>query len=302
MDILAKSVGYIAGYNLRLLPIIQSLSQLESIYGEKDARTFITNHTCQVLFAPREHKDAHEYSQMLGTYTADAISTGQSAPRAWGRGGQGATNSQVSQQSRALMLPQELKELGEGKAIINLMNTKPILCDKARFYADPALVDRLKAISPSLKRLGRRLPTQPQLEEAAFVRKELAVSIPVLDLDLHKAKAEQRIRPLTADEPIDLSRVTIDRTALPPLADHDPPSQEDVTQLVDAFFKQLEWTDPAVSAPRTMKTDESQRGESNAELAGQNRQPTPRATAAVAFDLSVLDDQARAPQAERSKS
>ena len=78
VNILAKAVGFMAGYNLRLLPIIQSLSQLESVYGEKDARTFVTNHACQILFAPREQRDAQHYSQMLGTYTADVISTGTS--------------------------------------------------------------------------------------------------------------------------------------------------------------------------------------------------------------------------------
>ena len=199
VEILAKSVGFIAGYNLRLVPIIQSLSQLASIYGEKDARTFVTNHACQVLFAPREQHDANEYSQMLGTYTAKALSTGMSQPRGWGHARQASTSSNLSDHARPLLLPQELKELGPTRQIVNLSHTKPILCDKAFFYLDPILVDRLKAMSPSLASVGRRLPTQTEFEAAAFVQKDLSVAIPLLDLDLHRAKVERRIRPLTVE-------------------------------------------------------------------------------------------------------
>ncbi|TKB61435.1 MAG: type IV secretory system conjugative DNA transfer family protein [Nitrospira sp.] len=176
VEILAKAVGFLAGYNLRLVPIIQSLSQLASIYGEKDARTFVTNHACQVMFAPREQQDANEYSQMLGTYTAKAISTGMSQPRGWGQARQASTSSNSSDHARPLMLPQELKELGPTRQIISLSNTKPILCDKAFFYLDPVFVNRLKEVSPSLAAVGNRLPTQTEFETAAFVQKELSSS------------------------------------------------------------------------------------------------------------------------------
>ena len=246
VEILAKAVGFLAGYNLRLVPIIQSLSQLASIYGEKDARTFVTNHACQVMFAPREQQDANEYSQMLGTYTAKALSTGMSQPRGWGQARQASTSSNLSDHARPLLLPQELKELGPTRQIISLSNTKPILCDKAFFYLDPILVDRLKAVSPSLASLGNRLPTQTEFETAAFVQKDLSVVIPLLDLDLHRAKVERRLRPLTANEPIDSAKLTIDPGLLPPVVQRDPPNADEVTQLVDAFFAQLKWAEPDV--------------------------------------------------------
>ena len=243
VNILAKAVGFMAGYNLRLLPIIQSLSQLESVYGEKDARTFVTNHACQILFAPREQRDAQHYSQMLGTYTADAISTGTSRPLGWSNGKQTSSSSTHSEQARPLLLPQEVKELGDQRAIINLMHTKPILCDKARFYAEPVFIDRLKGISPSLASVGTRMPTQAELEEAAFVRRELSVEIPRLDLELHRAKVERRVRPVQPDEPIDLSKLAMNLTILPSVVSRDPPTQEDVNTLVDAFVAQLQWID-----------------------------------------------------------
>ena len=164
VNILAKAVSYIAGYNLRLLPIIQSLSQLESVYGKEDARTFVTNHAMQILFAPREQKDANEYSEMLGTFTEKGISESRSKQILDPKG----SSESISDQKRALMLPQELKELGVWKQIVLLENTKPILCDKIRYYDDPLYISRVM---------------QPP-------------HVPALDLDLFIAKTQNRIRPL----------------------------------------------------------------------------------------------------------
>jgi type IV secretion system protein VirD4 len=144
VQILAKAVSYMAGYNLRLLPIIQSPSQLVGAYGPEDARTFMTNHAMQVLFAPREQKDAEEYSEMLGYQTVEV----KSRSRQHGGKSGGGRSTSISEQKRALMLPQEIKELGLWKEIITLENTKPILCDKIRYFDDPNFTSRLKSPPP----------------------------------------------------------------------------------------------------------------------------------------------------------
>lgn len=69
VDIIATAVAYMAGYNLRLLPIIQSMAQLDATYGKDLSRTIITNHALQILYAPREQQDANDYSEMLGYTT-----------------------------------------------------------------------------------------------------------------------------------------------------------------------------------------------------------------------------------------
>jgi type IV secretion system protein VirD4 len=141
------------------------------------------------------------------------------------------------------LLPQELKELGQDKEIIILENTKPILCEKARYFSDDSFIDRLKAISPTLAALGKQLPSKDQLEHAAFVRNELASAVPTLDIDLHKAKMERRIRTAGTDEPIDLAKLAVDVDALPAIDNPENPSEEQVAGLVDAFFSQLDWVD-----------------------------------------------------------
>ena len=140
IQIIARAVAYMAGYNLRLLSIVQSIAQLESVYGRADARTFITNHAMQILYAPREQRDANDYSEMLGTFTDQSRSVSRSNAIFGGRGG---SSESVSEQRRPLLLPQELKELGRDREIIVLENTRPILADKICYWRDPEFVSRV---------------------------------------------------------------------------------------------------------------------------------------------------------------
>jgi type IV secretion system protein VirD4 len=59
VQIIANAVNYMAGYNLRLLPIIQSRSQLETVYGQDVAGTLFTNHALQIIYTPWEQRDAN---------------------------------------------------------------------------------------------------------------------------------------------------------------------------------------------------------------------------------------------------
>ncbi|MGC6627735.1 type IV secretory system conjugative DNA transfer family protein, partial [Escherichia coli] len=56
VNILSKGISYVAGYGLRMLPIIQSPAQLRETYGHDAAETFIDNHALQIVFAPKNLK------------------------------------------------------------------------------------------------------------------------------------------------------------------------------------------------------------------------------------------------------
>jgi len=305
--IIAKSVAYIAGYNIRLLPIIQSISQLESVYGEKDTRTFVTNHALQILYPPREQKDANEYSEMLGTFTEKAISTGESCPRAWGGNSAGSNSENTSDQRRALMLPQELKELGQDREIIIVENTKPILCDKARYFSDETFIDRLKALSPVLKALGKAMPTQAQLEDAAFMLGQLSVPVPKVDFDRHVAKLESRSRPMTLGEAIAVGRLVTTGSDLPKFADSKHPLVSEAEAVNDAFFADLVWANPTGEAMRPLESasigevvDEPNvvvpsrattpaRASPPSRMAGNSLEPPQTARRSRAVDISAID-------------
>lgn len=138
VDIISKSVAYMAGYNLRLLPIIQSMAQLDAVYGKELSRTIITNHALQIIYAPREQQDANDYSEMLGYTTIRR----RSRTRSHGQGKNVSDNEVL--EKRALMLPQELKAMGPKKEIVLYEGlAHPILCSKIRFFEDAYFTRRL---------------------------------------------------------------------------------------------------------------------------------------------------------------
>jgi type IV secretion system protein VirD4 len=143
VDIIASAVSYMAGYNLRLLPIIQSMAQLDATYGKEVARTIVTNHALQILFAPREQQDANDYSEMLGytTVRRQNITRGREYSRS------------ESEERRALMLPQELKAMGNDREVFLYEGlAHPVRCDKIRYYRERRFASRVlpRAMVPLL--------------------------------------------------------------------------------------------------------------------------------------------------------
>lgn len=134
VDIIASSVSYMAGYNIRLFPIIQSVAQLDAVYGKEYARTIITNHALQIIYTPREQQDANEYSEMLGYTTVRKKNVSKGRER----------SISESDERRALMLPQELKAMGQDEEIILYEGmAHPAKVEKIRYYKDKLFTERL---------------------------------------------------------------------------------------------------------------------------------------------------------------
>lgn len=159
IPMISQAVAYMAGYGLRLLTIIQNKSQLEAAYGRAQSVTLRANHAMLVIFAPSPAviEDAREASEMLGYATVQ----GRSRSRRLGSLLASGSES-VSEQRRALMLPQELRELGPEREVLSLEGARPILAEKIRYYREPALQARL---------LGSIRDEIPVIDAAAHVRR-----------------------------------------------------------------------------------------------------------------------------------
>ena len=198
VGVIAHTAAFLAGYNLRLLTVVQAMSQLDAVYGEREARAFATNHGLQILYAPREQRDAEEYSAMLGHFTERATSRGRS--RSFSTHGHSTVSRNESEQRRALLLPQEFKELGSERLVVIYENCKPILGEKIRYYCDKTFTSRL--VPPPV--------------------------VPRMDMDLHLARVQQRWRyadeELASGERLCIESLAYDLSRLPELADA-PPDQ-----------------------------------------------------------------------------
>ncbi len=192
--VIAQAFAYVAGYGLRLLPVLQSPAQLRAEYGHDVAEGIIANCGLEIAFAPKELKVAQDLSERLGFYTYAGRAF--SSPRGLSPGRHSQTDSD---QRRALMMPQELIQMAPGHLIVLRAGLAPILGRKIVYWRERAFKARL-APPPTLP--PRPLPprvasplngkpspaaeeaTEPNAGKAAKARaQDLVLALPDLDLD-----------------------------------------------------------------------------------------------------------------------
>ena len=139
LPIFTKALGFIPGYNLRTIIVIQSYAQLRELYGREGAAAMIKTLAVRIVFAAVSVDDAQEISEELGYTTVKVHNV--SRPGAGSGKHRGRTLNE-SDQRRALLLPQEVKELGPDKQIVFYENLRPVLCKKIRYFKDPHFARR----------------------------------------------------------------------------------------------------------------------------------------------------------------
>jgi type IV secretion system protein VirD4 len=144
IPVVADSISFLPGYNVRVVLVIQTPAQLHEVYGPDATKTILKSLAGRIAFTPRDFDDAKEISDELGFQTVTVRS--HSRPRFGFGGGRNSSRSGTvtsSEQKRALLLPQEVKEMGPKKAIIFYEGLRPIACRKIRYFEDPRFKARL---------------------------------------------------------------------------------------------------------------------------------------------------------------
>ena len=143
IPIIAEAISYLPGYNVRVLMVVQTPSQLREVYGPHAAETMLKSLAARIVFAAKDHADAREISDELGYTTVRAKSISTPLFGFSGGRGQRSRSQNVSEQRRALLLPQEVKALGAEEAIIFYEGLRPIRCKKIRYFQDRRFTARL---------------------------------------------------------------------------------------------------------------------------------------------------------------
>jgi type IV secretion system protein VirD4 len=128
-SVIASAFSYVAGYGIRLLPVIQSRSQLRGVYGEHVADEIVANCGVEVAFTPKELRVANELSERIGYIGQDSVSKSQQLEGLFGNRSRTTTD-----QRRALLLPQELMQFPPGKLILLRGGIPPIVGDKIAYF------------------------------------------------------------------------------------------------------------------------------------------------------------------------
>ncbi|WP_372784802.1 type IV secretory system conjugative DNA transfer family protein [Phenylobacterium sp.] len=138
-SVLAHAFAYVAGYGLRLLPVLQSPAQLRAEYGPDVTEEIIANCGAEIAFAPKELKVAQDLSERLGFYTY--AGRAQSRPSGLSPGRRSQTESD---QRRALMLPQELIQMPPDRLLILRAGLPAIRGRKIAYYRERVFKARLR--------------------------------------------------------------------------------------------------------------------------------------------------------------
>jgi len=151
-SVISSAFSYVAGYGIRLLPVIQSRSQLRGVYGEHVADEIVANCGVEVAFTPKELRVANELSERIGYVGQDSITKSLTI-----NGMLANRSKSISEQRRALMLPQELMQFPSESLLLLRGGIPPIMGAKIRYYDSgffkarlfpPPVVDRLVRVVP----------------------------------------------------------------------------------------------------------------------------------------------------------
>ena len=180
VNALAHGVSHIAGYGFRLLTVIQDIGQVYKHYGKEDGDNLVNNHSIHLIHtvSVRNQREADSISKALGTKTVTAVSK----QRGLGWSGKSNPTNTESDQRRPLMFPHELTSMDYWQEIIMQGGTRPILCEKLGYFKEPAFLNRLKQVSPTLRNSTHSL--EKEAFEAIISAGEFSVEPPLVTDDL----------------------------------------------------------------------------------------------------------------------
>lgn len=156
---IASAFSYVAGYGIRLLPVIQSRSQLRAVYGEHVANEIVANCGVEVAFTPKELRVANELSERIGYVGQESVTKSLTI-----HGILANRSKSMSDQRRALLLPQELMQFPDTDLLLLRGGIPPIHGDKVRYYADALFKGRVSQ-SPMVEPIPRVVGDDDELPE-----------------------------------------------------------------------------------------------------------------------------------------
>ncbi|MEL6209187.1 MAG: type IV secretory system conjugative DNA transfer family protein, partial [Pseudomonadota bacterium] len=128
LEAVERAMGLMAGYGLQLWPVLQDISQLKDLYGDR-AGTFIANAGVQQVFGVNDFETAKWLSQMIGQETS-RFQTDSFKP------GDGPSFSNHLT-GRDLLTPDEIMQMPPNVQLLRVQGQPSALAQKLRYYADP---------------------------------------------------------------------------------------------------------------------------------------------------------------------
>lgn len=145
MSVVEQAYGLMAGYGMQLWGIVQDLSQLKGIYGER-WQSFIGNARAIQYFGSRDEFTAEYFSKLCGVATVWSLQSAIATAVSTSTGGNGGSTSKSrtetdtrSATQRRLIFADELMRLPKEKQLVFIENMDPIQALRRSWFEDPAL-------------------------------------------------------------------------------------------------------------------------------------------------------------------
>ncbi|HEY3744703.1 MAG TPA: type IV secretory system conjugative DNA transfer family protein, partial [Gemmatimonadaceae bacterium] len=249
IPILAESISYLPGYNVRVALVIHTPAQLREIYGVNAAETMLKSLAARIVFAAKDHIDAKEISDELGMTTVRVKSTSRPVPSMLDGHKQRSRSVSTSEQRRALLLPQEVQSIGNDDAIIFYEGLRPMRCKKIRYFSDRRFRARLMP-APTQAPLQRpaqpSAPTKPESATASPSQPAASSGEPTNLQAEEPRRATPKTRVATAEDIERIDELTLEdfavdfsQVALPQKAPGERMTTQEMDTAVESFIAGL---------------------------------------------------------------
>ena len=135
----AERLPFVRSYGVRMMLIIQGLSQLDARYGAAGREKVLQACAHQIFFALNDRATTDYLAYRLGQTTVQRVSRSVSA---------GRSTRNVTDGARDLLLPQEIAQLPRDTQIMLVEGRRPVRARKIVYYRDRVLRRRARVLPP----------------------------------------------------------------------------------------------------------------------------------------------------------
>lgn len=168
LPILQEALGYVAGYGIRLFMLVQDITQVEELYGDK--QSFDSGAESRVVYAPNKIETAEKLARMSGKTTITEENASNSRDLIGIKSG--SVSLSTSKTARDLMTADEFLALHDQDVVIFIKGQPPVYGRKAFYYENETLLGRAKMKPPersAVLRVAKEPAVHGAVEEAEVV-------------------------------------------------------------------------------------------------------------------------------------
>ncbi len=166
LPILQEALGYVAGYGIRMFMLVQDITQVEELYGDK--QSFDSGAETRIVYAPNKIETAEKLARMSGktTITEESASTSRDMIGIKA----GSVSLSTSKTARDLMTADEFLMLHDQDMVVFIKGQPPVYGRKAFYYENEVMLARAKIPAPKQSAVLRVAKVEEPEVEVAEVK------------------------------------------------------------------------------------------------------------------------------------